>query len=260
MSRDCIVFTVAGNYYALEVEWIERIIQIPSLTAIPNAHPCIEGMMSYEHKVTKVVNFRKMTDLPTYEEELGKNFGKLKNDHVTWVKSLKNSIENGTQFHLTTDPHTCELGKWLDNYSTHDTHVLAILKVLRPIHSHLHEKGKEALVLSKTNPKEALSLLQSDISSAYENTIKQMDKLMEWVVTASSHAQKLLIYRKDENFFAIKVDTIEDIARIENGMIKPLETVNRSEKFLETEGVVEMGDRLVNVIKSVRLPTREERV
>lgn len=66
---DYIVFTVSDNYYALSVEMIQRIIQIPELTPIPNAHEVVDGMMSYEAKVIKVLNFRKMIGTEVHAED-----------------------------------------------------------------------------------------------------------------------------------------------------------------------------------------------
>lgn len=48
--------------YALEVSKVERIDQIPKLTPIPNAHPFVDGLMSYQEQTLKVVDFRKMTE------------------------------------------------------------------------------------------------------------------------------------------------------------------------------------------------------
>ncbi len=59
---DYIIFSIAGSDYALEVNKIDRIDQIPKLTPVPNAHPFIEGLMSYQEHTIKVVNFRKMTN------------------------------------------------------------------------------------------------------------------------------------------------------------------------------------------------------
>lgn len=145
--EDYIVFTVGTNFYALNVENVERIIQMPSMTAIPNAHPFVDGMMSYEKRITKVVNFRKMTAMDAHEED-------------------------------------------------------------------------------------------------------QTDEI-------SGKSQKLLIYQTKESFFAIKVDKIDDMARIEPSMIKSVDSANSMGEFLELSGVVEMGERLVNVIKSVSMPVKE---
>ncbi|RLA77817.1 MAG: chemotaxis protein CheW [Epsilonproteobacteria bacterium] len=66
---DLIVFSVQNNRYALNIENVQRIIQAVELTSIPNTHPFIDGMMSYEESVVKVLNFRKLTGLPAHAED-----------------------------------------------------------------------------------------------------------------------------------------------------------------------------------------------
>lgn len=75
--EDYIVFTVGENYYALEVASIQRIIQVPAVTPIPNAHPMVEGMMSYEDRVIKVVSFRAMMGMERYKDNASGKSQKL---------------------------------------------------------------------------------------------------------------------------------------------------------------------------------------
>lgn len=142
--EDYIVFTVGDNYYALGVESIQRIIQVPSVTAIPNAHPMVDGMMSYENRVIKVVSFRSMMGMEPFEEH------------------------------------------------------------------------------------------------------------------ATSKSQKLLIYQIKETVFGIKVDQIEDIKNLDCSTLKHVDKLEANAGFVEMDGVVEIGDKLVNVIKSVTLPVKEK--
>lgn len=142
--EDYIIFTIGDNYYALSVASIQRIIQVPCVTAIPNAHPMVDGMMSYENRVIKVVNFRAMMGMENFEE-------------VTTGKS-----------------------------------------------------------------------------------------------------QKLLIYQTQDAFFGIKVDQIEDIKNLDCSTLKHVDKLEANEGFVHIGGVVEVDNRLVNVIKSVVLPMKEK--
>ncbi len=65
--NDYIIFSSNGYGYALEVNKIERIDQIPELTPYPNAHPFIEGMMTYRSQTLKVINFRRLIDVSSDE-------------------------------------------------------------------------------------------------------------------------------------------------------------------------------------------------
>lgn len=142
--EDYIIFTIGDNYYALSVASIQRIIQVPSVTAIPNAHPMIEGMMSYEDRVIKVVNFRAMMGMEDFNE------------------------------------------------------------------------------------------------------------------STTGKSQKLLIYQTENAFFGIKVDQIDDIKNLDCSTLKHVDKLEVNEGFVEIGGVVEVDNRLVNVIKSVALPMKEK--
>lgn len=67
--NDYIIFISDGYGYALEVSKIERINQIPELIPLPNSHPFIEGMMTYNSQTLKVVNFRRLIDVSASDAE-----------------------------------------------------------------------------------------------------------------------------------------------------------------------------------------------
>ncbi len=66
---DLIVFSVDNNRYALKIDNVKRIIGAVELTDIPSSHELIDGMMSYEDSVVKVLNFRKLIGLAPHEDE-----------------------------------------------------------------------------------------------------------------------------------------------------------------------------------------------
>lgn len=143
---DLIVFSVANNRYAINIENVKRIIQAVELTNIPNANVLIDGMMPYENSIVKVLNFRKLIGLPPHEDESKK-------------------IEDSTQ--------------------------------------------------------------------------------------------KFLFYENANENFAIKVDSIDDIAHInESSIMSSGEDYNTS-KYLELSGVLDIDNVLINVIKTIKLPGKE---
>jgi len=255
--NDYIIFTVSGNYYALQVASIQRIVQVPSITPIPNAHPFIEGMMSYENKVSKVVNFRQMMALKPYEEEIKALFIQFKEDHKQWVKTLSSALENGEEFTLPLSPHACRFGKWLDSYNTHDPKVLEVLRALRPMHTKLHEKGRDLLTTRENHREEAIEACHREVGEMFDFTSSKLDEMIGMSSSISGQMQKLLIYQSHEGYFGIKVDQIEDIVSLDPSMLKHLDRHEEGGDFVELEGVIELSERLVNVIKSVSMPVKE---
>jgi len=253
---DIIVFSVGNNYYALNIENIQRIIQAKELTTVPNAHALIDGMMNYESNVIKVLNFRKLIGLPAYEKDLYELFIKFKSNHQTLMNELKNSIENGTTFTKPTDLYKCELGIWLNNFNSYDDGVSTILKSLIEKHRYFHIRSSELLELSKSDKNKAVELLKTDMQNILNLLIKDMDIFIAQLEIVANSLQKLLIYEKDNIRFAIKVDFIEDIVDVDETMI-----IYSGEDIGETQllGILDIKGVLVNIIKDIKLPSKGDK-
>lgn len=254
---DFIVFTVGANAYAIDVAYVERIVQIPHITPVVNAHAFVDGMIVYQNKTVKILNFRKATGVHSQEEELAKIFSQVKRDHEIWVETLKDAVSKGTDFTLTTDPHACRLGKWLDSYNTHDPDVIALLQALMPIHARLHEMGKEILEYYKEDPARAQEVLATGVASIYSQTTAQLDVMIRRSADFAKYQQKLIIYHAGNDTMAVKVDGIDDIAVIDESAIKQYDHPLTIGACLKTRGVVEHKGKLVIVVESISMPREE---
>jgi len=252
--KDLIVFKVGNNRYALNIENIQRIIQATDLIDIPNAHHLIDGMLSYESDVIKVVNFRKLIGIQRYKEELETLFLRLKDAHQSWIDGLRQSVDRGASFTGTLDPHKCELGLWLDNFNSYDDRVTAILKDLIKNHKDLHVYGSDVLRLKELDTKQASDMINKEIYDSFSHTMSDMDIFISELDKVANSLQKFIIYEDDVDTFAIKVDVIEDIAHIEDkDLISTNENNNRNE-FLNLNGILDLKGVLINVIETVKLP------
>ncbi|MFH0709805.1 MAG: chemotaxis protein CheW [Pseudomonadota bacterium] len=258
MTSDYIIFTIGVSDYALEVGNIDRIDQVPHLTPIPNAHPFIDGLMTYQNLTAKVINFRKMTNLQTHEDQMLELFNQVIKDHQNWVVALETSLREGVPFKLALDPHLCRLGKWIYSYQANDPEVLAIIRALIPIHSQLHETGAKLLQQCTGDTEAALECYNKEIiNGAFVDTMRLLGEMVRKSTEISSQIQKLLIYRSGNGFFAIKVDAIRDIIALDEEQIKPYAHNVKVGACLHTRGVVEYKKSLVVVIDSITLPNEE---
>ncbi|MDF1882766.1 chemotaxis protein CheW [Sulfurimonas sp. SAG-AH-194-C21] len=251
---DLIVFSVAENKYAMNIENVQRIIESTSLTTIPNAHAFIDGMMSYEEKVIKVLSFRKLIQMNTYKNDLEILFEGLKKGHAEWIASLKISLETGATFSKTLDPHACGLGKWIDTFTAYDDKVIEILNELMEYHKQLHITGSIALDMYKKDEEEALRMFNVDIAQIYAHTMGALESFTQELDLVADSLQKLIIYENEGAFFAIKVDTIEDIAHVDESDFTNSTEKHESSDFLELDNVLDLDGVLINVIKTIKLP------
>ena len=251
---DLIVFSIGTNKYAINIENIQRIIQAVSLTNIPNANNFIDGMMSHEEKVIKVLSFRKLIGMPSYNEELAVLFAKLKGAHSAWVESLQVAVNTKSEFTKTTNPHMCEFGKWIDAFTSYDDNISIIFNDLVENHKQLHHKGQDILDINKVDEIVAKKMLDVDINNIYAKTMGALDVFVKELDTVANSLQKLIIYENNEKVFAIKVDSIEDIVHADETNIKKSAEEESDNPFLELEGVLELNGTLINMIKTVEIP------
>lgn len=254
---DYIVFTIGTNLYAIEVTNVERIVQIPNVTPVVNAHPYIDGMMVYEHKTTKILNFRKTAGMSSQEEEMAHIFEQVLHDHEVWVDTFKEAVVKGDEFKLTFDPHACRLGKWLDSYSTHDPQVIAMLQALMPVHARLHELGHEIMAVRENDPAGAVKMLSTHIDPTYQLTTGELRQMIKRSDQFAKYQQKLIIYHGSHDLMAVKVDGIDDIAMIDESSIKAYDHSRMVGGCMQTRGIVEHKGKLVIVVDSISLPKEE---
>jgi len=252
--KDLIVFSVGSNKYAMNIENVQRIVQVEVLTNIPNAHKYIDGMMSYEDKVIKVLSFRKLIGMKTYASELEILFKSLEKAHSDWMNDLRISIETDVNFTKTFDPHACGLGKWIDSFTAYDDHVVEILKELVEYHKQLHTIGGEAYEIRLTEKERALDMLNVELTNIYKHTVGALELFVKELDIVADSLQKLLIYDDSGTVFAIKVDTIEDIAHVQENEFINTNDEHDDNDFLELEGVLDLNNVLINVVKTVLLP------
>ena len=251
---DLIVFSVGGNKYAMNIENVQRIIQVEALTNMPNAHAYVDGMMSYENKVIKVLSFRKLIGMNTYASELGSLFESFAKAHAYWMDDLRISIETGTNFTKTFDPHACGLGKWLDSFTAYDEHVIEVLKELVEHHKQLHTLGRVAYESRLSDKERALDILNVELTNIYQHTMGSLELFVKELDSVADSLQKLLIYDNIGSVFAIKVDVIDDIAHVKESEFINVNNEHNVDEFLELEGVLDLDNILINVVKTVSLP------
>lgn len=69
-----------------------------------------------------------------------------------------------------------------------------------------------------------------------------LDTFTKELDLVANSLQKLIIYENEGVIFVIKVDTIEDIAHVDES------------DFLELDNVLDLDGVLINVIKNIKLP------
>lgn len=251
---DLIIFSVDDNFYSIDVDNIYRIIKVKELSVIPNSDRLIDGMISYEGSVVKVLNFRKLTGMTPYEDEIEELCVKNIKSHKQWMAALKDSVVNGSKFTKELDSTKCELGKWLKDFNSYDDDSLKVIKELTRNHKYLHDSAEGVLAISKSDKKLAEHMVDTEIKDISLRAIESIKLLHSESKSIADSLQKLILYKKDNTTFAIKVDAILDIVSIEESKIIHVENEESENEYLELLGAIDIKGNLIDVIKSINIP------
>ncbi len=86
--------------------------------------------------------------------------------HISWVENLRSHLEKGTDFTGSLDPASCSFGKWLttlnEELKKDEVISASISRIIEP-HNTIHEQAGNIVELNKTNPEEAMEVLESVI-------------------------------------------------------------------------------------------------
>lgn len=251
---DLIIFSVKDNRYSMNIENVYRIIKVKELSTIPNSNRLIDGMMSYEGSVVKVLNFRKLIRITPYQDEIEKLCIKNIASHKEWMGALRESVANGVKFSKELDSTKCELGRWLKNFNSYDDESLKVIKELTRNHKHLHDSAQRVFEICKNDKKEAERMVDSEIKDISLRAIQSINLLHSESKSIADSLQKLILYKKDDTTFAIKVDAIADIVSVEESKILSVDNEDNENKYLELLGAIDINGDLIDVIKTINIP------
>lgn len=148
-----VIFRLCNELFSISGKYVSSIQQFPDkLIQVPHVPDYVRGTFSYLGKTISLVDLRALFGWPTVEEEYQK-FSEMidhrKQDHLNWVRTLEECLEENKAFPLATDFHQCALGRWRDRYETQSDAIAHHLKKIDPPHRELHAMALEAMKCSQ---------------------------------------------------------------------------------------------------------------
>ncbi len=81
--KDFLIFCVDGERYALDIEYVEKIVEDRKCTKVSGLEDFIDGVISYENDLLKIVNIRKI---------LSKKITTIENQKIIIYKDKKRRV------------------------------------------------------------------------------------------------------------------------------------------------------------------------
>jgi purine-binding chemotaxis protein CheW len=255
--KSFVIFKVMDQLFGIDIENVKRILPAQRLTAMPDEGPHIEGMFQYEEGIIKVMSFRNVIGKKSYVEQLKDMFPELISQHKAWLDALEQSVENNIPFKMTTDPHSCHLGKWISSFHPEDESVINVMKHLDFHHQRLHRSAIDVLEYKNDDPTQAKQWIKDNVHEIYEKTLKYITDISNMSDKVASTMQRcLILFDKNKGSFGVNIDTVEDIVHIEENELHMVKDSQQMGEFINVAAILEYNGKLVTIVKDISINQR----
>ncbi len=120
-SLPWIIFVLRNQLFAINTVQVAGIVQLPTLTSVPEAPPEFEGAANVRGIITPVLNLRKLLQMPTVYDENSEaitNFNNVKKLSEAWLNAFKREMLTGAKSEYGDNPLTLTVAKWLKGFRT----------------------------------------------------------------------------------------------------------------------------------------------
>ncbi|MBI5834222.1 MAG: chemotaxis protein CheW [Armatimonadetes bacterium] len=203
-----VVFRLRNELFALPADLVEQMIEMPTVTRVPNTAPSCRGVINLRGRVVPIHDLRVLLGIEPLRDEIASmNLAQRWQDHQDWVAELKASVAEGRPFKLTTDPHKCKFGLWYDSFVARDPWLAELLAEFDAPHRQLHatadvveghiESGRVDLAEQTIHDLEQGSL--SVLRGLFANAIEAM---------AAHYRETAMVVRRGGELLAFSTDQV----------------------------------------------------
>jgi purine-binding chemotaxis protein CheW len=194
------VLRVQDGFFATPCEQVKSIIALTGVTPVPHLPHYIRGVINYQDQVIHVLEMRGRLGLKSLRSEVNE-FVELmearEQDHIHWINTLTECVQEKKKFTLTTDPHRCKFGQWYDQFlpKTDDTLLKSLLEQFDKPHQSVHgvaaqveklqheghyAKAFELIEDRKEHELRIMRSLFSDVKQTYQNHHREIAVILEF--------------------------------------------------------------------------------
>lgn len=188
------------------------------------------GVMNLRGSILPVYDSRVRLGIKSDKEERKELIHSLnlrKQEHIEWLNTLKQQVENEEEITVQRDPTLCNFGKWYYKFMSDmqkrssdtlkvDNIVLSTLKKFEKPHAEIHsiaDQAQKHIVAGNTNG--AKDLIQQEGTTVLNRMI-ELFETMEQVIVSQQQREVIVVIRKGKNHFGLTVDALDSTVDIED--------------------------------------------
>lgn len=213
-----IVFSVAGQAYALSHAHVKEMVQPPPVVSVPHAPHAVRGVINLRGNVMGVVDFRMAIGLASASDEtngLIEELVKREEEHRAWLAELEASILENREFRKTTDPHACAFGRWFDGFSTSNLLLSQTVERFGAPHQRIHGIAKKATALRDAGDRQGAVDLISQTRNGDLATMITLFAETKTLLRTLNREIAIIVGLSDGASVALMVDSVDSIRTLE---------------------------------------------
>lgn len=209
-----VVFTAAGQRFAVRHEAVVEMVQPPPVVPLPGAGPAVLGLVNLRGKVLGMVDFRLAMGQHSAGQELDSILADLhtyEQSHHAWLDELERAIRDRVPFSGQRDPRQCAFGHWLDTFQSSNVVLHQHIQSFHEPHRRVHALADR--LLRHEDREEALQILEQERSIV----LPQLEQLFLQTRTALLETRReiAIVVPGEGGHVAVLVDSVDSIEALQ---------------------------------------------
>jgi chemotaxis signal transduction protein len=249
-SYPYVIFTIQDNFFAISCKYVQSIEPTPDVTTeVSQSSPEIRGVSYYKNQqAINLIDMRKLLGIISQKEYLENivNIPLRIREHENFVNNLEDCIINEKEINLTTDPHACNFGKWLDKYDPKSSVMKNHLKYLMEPHDALHKAVITIKDDISRNKKDKAEEVLNTVKNVYKKSVVEGLEELEKILYSEVKEQSIII-RVENKTVGLIVDYTESVEPINN--IQRLPDLVIVSDYIQRYGIRDKTNSLILVLE-----------
>jgi purine-binding chemotaxis protein CheW len=246
-----LVFSAADQLFALPYQDLLQILDTPTCTALPLAPRSVRGVIDVQGSTVPLIDMRVLLGAKPLREEMHElitTIAARRQDHVNWLKRLRDAVYQEQEITVQTDPHQCNFGLWYDRYTTSSSNFANYLKRFDKPHQAVHRVAVRAKELMHDGRLELAKELIHDTEHTVLAGLLALFDGFETQLRRHTHEYAIIIQRTHD-VFALAVDSIAVFERFSEATgTLPATMQTRECQFITGIGRLQIGTTVRDVL------------
>lgn len=211
------LFYVNGMLHGIDCAVIESFFILEEVHPSPDMDDVYRGLVKYRDEIIPAIDLRVFLHTQSTEaeaKELIQMIKQRKADHLHWLEALTKSVTENVAFTLTTDPHQCACGKWIDSFKTNDIGMKQYLSQLKKPHNIIHGIAEHVLEMKQQNNVDgALKLIENTRNKELSTMVRLFDSFEK--IYNESRREIVIVVSNSSRKVGIVVDKVVSLENLE---------------------------------------------